>query len=140
MSILTNPGPVAFEGYYYGLVDVYYTPKLLARSNPASWAIPKVLDPCGYEGIYCRDKKTVFVVTHHPLRDKLDQGLRDKILSVLSTMSPPRWISVDYLRLGYDKEVPKNNPVVVLITVEEDQVSRPEAQRIVDTLFEECKK
>jgi hypothetical protein len=66
-------------------------------------------------------------------------GLRDNIRRVLATMSPCRWISVDYLRIGYD-EVEQNNPVVILVTVEKDQVPRAEAQRVVDALSEECKK
>jgi hypothetical protein len=55
-------------------------------------------------------------------------------------MSPCRWISVDYLRIGYDDNVEQNNPVVVLVTVEEGQVPRAEAQRIVDALAQECRK
>jgi hypothetical protein len=54
-------------------------------------------------------------------------------------MSPCRWISVDYLRIGYEK-VEQHNPVVILVTVEEHQVPRGEAQRIVDCLANECRK
>jgi hypothetical protein len=54
-------------------------------------------------------------------------------------MTPCCWISVDYLRLGYD-DVREKNPVVVLVTVEEGKVSEAEGQRIVDALSAECKK
>ena len=84
--------------------------------------------------------KTVFVVTHHPLREKLDAGLRDTIIGILATMNPHKWISVDYLRIGYEKGVAQNNPVVTLITVDKDQVPLAEAQRVVDAIAEECKK
>jgi hypothetical protein len=121
-----------FEGYYYGLPG---QPKLLARSNPEPWIAPSFEVTAGHSP----PTKALFVVTHHPLREKLDAGLRDKIRSVLATMSPCRWISVDYLRIGYDRNVAQNNPVVVVITVEKDQVPPAEAQRIVNDIAEECR-
>lgn len=55
-------------------------------------------------------------------------------------MRPCAWVSVHYVRLGYDNEVETNNPVVALITVEENRVSSTEGQRIVDAVTEECRK
>jgi hypothetical protein len=54
-----------------------------------------------------------FLVRRHILRERLEHSLRDKILQVLATMNPCRWISVDYIQLRYDRLVEKNNPVVV---------------------------
>lgn len=131
----TNPAadPTAFEGYYYGLPGC---PKLLARSNPQPWMAPSFEVTANSSP----RTKTVFVVTHHSLREKLDAGLRDTILGILATMNPRKWISVDYLRIGYEKGVAQNNPVVTLITVDKDEVPLAEAQRVVDAIAEECKK
>jgi hypothetical protein len=134
MAANTTGDPTAFDDYYYGIGRLL---KLLARSNPEPWQIPLVP---GYWGGPSPDTKTIFVVTHHPLRQKLDAGLRDTILGILATMKPRKWISVDYLRIGYDKNVAQNNPVVALITVEKDQVPLAEAQRVVDAIAEECKR
>jgi hypothetical protein len=128
--------PTYFKIYYFGLPG---NPRLLAQSNTAPWEIPIIDTPGGHEGPRSEASKLAFVVTHHPLRGKLMNGLRDNIRRVLATMSPCRWISVDYLRIGYD-EVEQNNPVVILVTVEKFQVPRAEAQRVVDALSEECKK
>lgn len=40
------------------------------------------------------------------------------------------------LRIGYDKEVESNNPIVVLITVEGDKLSKAEAKRVVEARAE----
>ena len=135
-KMAANPtgDPTAFDDYYYGIGRRL---KLLARSNPEPWQIPLVP---GYWGGPSPDTKTIFVVTHHPLRQKLDAGLRDTILGILATINPRKWISVDYLRIGYDKNTVQNNPVVALITVEKDQVPLAEAQRVVDAIAEECKR
>jgi hypothetical protein len=127
-----------FQDYYFGLPG---NPRLLARSSTAPWEIPIIDIPeHGEWGHQIPASKLAFVVTRHPLREKLDSGLRDNIRNVLATMSPCRWISVDYLRIGYDDNVEQNNPVVVLVTVEEGQVPRAEAQRIVDALAQDCRK
>jgi hypothetical protein len=128
--------PAAYENYYYGLRG---TPTLLARSNKSPWVRPEELLDDGYHSGLDWVRKEAYVITRHPIRQKLDSGLRDNIRRVLATMSPCKWISVDYLRIGYDK-VEQNNPVVILVTVEEHQVPRAEAQRIVDCLADECRK
>jgi hypothetical protein len=47
-------------------------------------------------------------------------------------MNLSKWISMDFFRVGYHKkEAEQKNPVVVLVTVEEGQVARVEAQRVV---------
>jgi hypothetical protein len=130
--------PADFQDYYYGLPG---NPKLLARSSTVPWQIPSIDIPeHGEWGYQSRAYKSVFVLTRHPLREKLVNGLRDNIRNVLATMSPCKWISVDYLRIGYDDNVEQNNPVVILVTVEQDHVPRAEGQRIVDALAEECRK
>lgn len=52
-------------------------------------------------------------------------------------MQPQKWISVNYLRLGYEEDDSKN-PVVIWITVEKDQVDPVEAQRVSDLIHREC--
>lgn len=76
----------------------------------------------------------------HSLEQKLRDGLRTNIHRVLDTMKNPiDWISVDYVRLGYETSAEKN-PVVILVTVDKDQVTSAEAQRLVDALYRECVK
>jgi hypothetical protein len=131
--------PPDWTEYYAGFPG---NPKLLARSSRATWTQPTgsyntlTFPPPGPA------RKLSFVITGHSahsLSQKLDNGLRDSILAILDTMSPKKWISVDYLRIGYDEEA-VNNPVVVLITVEKDIVSPTEAQRIVDEIHRECER
>lgn len=131
-----TPSATDFTNYYYfGRRDS--TPgKLLARSSTAPWEAPRTGGT--FDGPVA---KGVFTVKRrHPLNQKLDDGLRENILAVLTTMNPCDWRSVDYLRLGYDYDVEENNPVVVWITVARDRVSPTEAQRIVDAISAECKK
>jgi hypothetical protein len=64
-----------------------------------------LIDRMLIEMLYC---------THHPLRQKLDMGPRNTILSILVTTNPRIWISVDYLRISYDKKVAQNNSVVLI--------------------------
>jgi hypothetical protein len=124
------------EFYYHGL---WNHPKLLARSSRESWTRPPPLDYMQEGGAEGGDTKAIFPVTHHALQEKLRQGLRGKILYILSTMQPCSWICVNYARIGYDKEIARNNLVVVLITVEKDQVPAIEAQRVVYAISEECR-
>jgi hypothetical protein len=134
----TNPAQdrAAFDNYYWGLRG---NPRLLGRSSTEAWTLPMVED-LDFNGERKADRKVVLVIGPHPLREKLRHGLRDKVLQVLATMDPCRWISVDYIRLGYDKIVPTNNPVMVWVTVEENTVREVEAQRIVDALTQECRR
>jgi hypothetical protein len=74
-----------------------------------------------------------------PLRVKLEGGLGDRVLEILFTMEPPKWISTNYFRIGYD-EVEKNNPIVLMTSVERNKVLPAEAQRIVDAIATESKK
>jgi hypothetical protein len=132
----TNPAtdPNAFEDYYWGLRG---NPRLLARSNSQPWTVPRT-EELGYDRNFEKVRKLISVVgRHHPLCTQLDQGLRQNIRQVLASMQPCRWISVDYVRLGYDHEVEANNPVVAWVTVEENQAPLVEAQRIVDALAQE---
>jgi hypothetical protein len=123
----------SFENYYWGFPG---NPKLLARSNLELWIRPP---DQSIDGFVSPAKKFAFIVAyHHPLREKLQQGLRDKIRGILATMTPCKWISVDYLRIGYNGDEEQQNPVVVLVTVEEGQVLVAEAQRIVNALASEC--
>jgi hypothetical protein len=109
----------------------------VARSSTAPWKAPIHHDGA-WSGI---TSKNVFVVEpRHPLCRKLNEGLNENILRVLAIMRPCAWVSVHYVRLGYDNEVETNNPVVALITVEENRVSSTEGQRIVDAVTEECRK
>jgi hypothetical protein len=128
--------------FYY--VDLRGRPKLVARSSNEPWIRPLVkvvmdrdspATPFSHE----HAEKQVFTVGKHPLRQKLEAGLRDSVLQVLSTLKPNKWISVDYLRIGYEK-VAEDNPVVILITVEKDQIAYGEAKRVVDEVKTECTK
>jgi hypothetical protein len=116
-----------FEDYYYGLPG---RPKLLARSNTSPWTLPQI------NGKAVR--KSSWPIGRHPIENKLEEGLRSDIMDILSTMNPKKWISVDCLRLGYNREMVSKNPVVILITVEEDQVSPDEARRIVGLIHQQC--
>jgi hypothetical protein len=63
---------------------------------------PYNIDP-GYYGQRPQQKKRISVVGRHALREVFDSGLREKIREVLATMNNlSRWISVDYICLGYD--------------------------------------
>lgn len=122
-----------YSGYYWGLPG---NPRLLARSSRAPWERPPNDRSTRFE---ISPHKLVFVIEKHPLQAKLLNGLRDKIRAVLATMSPCKWIAVDYLRIGYE-EVEDKNPVAVLVTVEKDTISPEEALRIADGISDECKK
>ena len=138
-KMATNPAtnPDAFEDYYWGLRG---NPRLLARSSSQPWTLPTT-EEIGFDGNFERIRKLISVVgCRHPLRKELDQALRQNIRQVLASMQPCRWISVDYVRLGYDHEAEVNNPVIAWVTVEEDQVPLVEAQRIVDALAQECRR
>jgi hypothetical protein len=126
--------PEAYKSYYYGLPGM---PPLLARSSTSPWKQPtEELDDGFNDG-----PTWIRKMWYYPIRLLPQDGdLRDNIRRVFGTMSPCRWISVDYNRLGYDSIVVKNNPVVILVTVEAHQVPRGEAQRIVDCLADECRK
>lgn len=126
------------DHYYWGLGS-RRGPKLLARSSRTPWKLQERTDPIDCTFVNVVPKLAFVVAAHHPLREKLATGLRDNIRDVLSIMKPCKWITVDYLRLGYD-EVQENNPVVVAVTVEEDQVPPAEAQRIVDALSVELRR
>lgn len=127
----------AFEYYYWGLRG---DPRLLARSSSQPWTLPTT-EEIGYDGNYEKVRKFISAVGRsHPLRTELDRGLRQSIRQVLASMQPCQWISVDYVRLGYDREAEANNPVVAWVTVEENQVPLIEAQRIVDALAQECRR
>jgi hypothetical protein len=128
-----TPPATDFTNYYSGPL---HNAKLLARSSTEPWEAPMISGPCGGPA-----PKGVYVVEGcHPLKQKLQGGLRENIRGVLATMNPCVWSTVDYLRLGYDEEVEKNNPVVAFITVDKDRLSHVEAQRIVDTISAEFKK
>jgi hypothetical protein len=127
-----------FTLYYMGLRG---RPKLVARSSNSPWIRPSVMDkdrdlPTSPLIVEYVDKQ-VFTVGKHPLRQKLEVGLRDSIRQVLSTLEPKRMISVDYVRLGYE-QVEGDNPVVILITVEKDQIPYGEGKRVVDEVKTEC--
>lgn len=139
------PPAADYTDYYVGTLN---NAKLVARSSTLPWVAP-----IKHDGTWSgAAAKLVFAVEHrHPLRETLNKGLRDNILRVLSTMRPCVWVSIHYVRLGYDDgggdnddgyndNAEENNPVVALITVRENLVSSAEGQRIVDAVHEECKK
>jgi hypothetical protein len=138
-KMATNPAtdPDAFEDYYWGLRG---NPRLLARSSSEPWTLPRSKEEVGYDGNLAVIRKSMSVVgRHHPLHMKLDQGLRQNIRQVLASMQPCRWISVDYVRLGYNCQV-EANPIIAWVTIEENQVPLVEAQRIVDAMAQECQR
>lgn len=124
-----------FQNYYSGLPG---NPKLLARSSRNVWTRPSIPDPYGTESRESASKLH-FVVTNHPLKSKLEDGLRGSIRKVLRSMNPVTWIAVDYVRLGYEEEA-VNNPVVILVTAEKDETTPLEAQKTVDLVYLECVK
>lgn len=135
-NLLDQP-KMSFDNYYWGLPG---NPKLLARSNPDQWKQPATYQHEWDQGFSVIPRKLVFIVgDNHPLGAKLENGLRNSINKVLATMNPLKWISVDYLRIGYN-EVEEKNPVVVRVTVEEGQIAMEEAQRISNALLKECEK
>ena len=113
--------------YYLGLPG---NPKLLARSSSKEWEPKDVSDIYRESGL-----KTIMPVGPHALKTKLEQGLRTAIRSVLMTMSPLKWITCDYIRIGYGRSQHENNPIVALITVEKDTVDKVEAQRVVNEIY-----
>ena len=124
--------------YYAGLPG---RPKLLARSSNEPWVRPLVKIAPGpatpFSHQYAR--KEVHPTLGHPLREKLDGGLRTSIHEILSTMRPAETISVDFVRIGYE-EVVRDNPVIIWVTVEKDKVGHTEAKRIADAIKLECLK
>ena len=123
--------------FYY--VNFPGSPKLVARSSNEPWVRPWVpVEDDGVATPFSRERaiKWVSTVGIHPLRRKLEAGLRDSVLQILSALKP-KWISVDYVRIGYEK-VDKDNPVVILITVEKDQIAYDEGKRVVDEIKAEC--
>jgi hypothetical protein len=122
-----------FRDYCAGLLG---RPRLLARSSRAAWMRPTSSDENGVRDAY----KVVSVVKGHPLADKLQSGLRNRIRAIMSTMTPKVWISIGYVRVGYGGENENNNPVVIFITVEKDNLPSVEAQRVVDEIYGECAK
>ena len=112
---------------------------LLARSSNEPWVWPKVSPDPDSRFTRTHAEKRYGVVRNHPLRKKLDDGLRTSIHKVLSTMTPREWISVDYIRMGYEANF-QDNPVVIWVTVEEGQVGYTEAKRVADEIKVECLK
>ena len=120
--------------------SLYYTdlrgrPKLIARSSNEPWMRP-LASPSSYSPWNGYAEKHVFTVGIHPLRRKLEAGLRDSIRRILSILGG-KCISVDYVRIGYEK-LDKDNPVVILITVEKDQITYDEGKRVVDEVKAQC--
>ena len=139
-SVNPEEGQKMDQDFTYYYVDLRGRPKLVARSSNQPWIRPWVeADHDGLASPFSHEyaKKQVFTVGKHPLRQKLEGGLRDSVLQVLSTLKPKKWISVDYLRIGYEP-VEADNPVVILITVEKDQIEYDEAKRVVDEIKTEC--
>jgi len=127
--------------YYY--VDFPGQPKLLARSSNEPWVRPLVKIAPGpatpFSHQYARKEVHPMATLGHPLRQKLDGGLRTSIHEILSTMRPAESISVDFVRIGYE-EVVRDNPVIIWVTVEKDKVGHTEAKRIADAIKLECLK
>lgn len=126
--------------YYYGLTPNYPRPTLLARSDGVQWPPPFTPEPRDtWTGLYEKKRCSVIAASSHPIAQKLREGLRGRIEEVLMGMRPLCWISVDYLRLGYEVEEEKNT-VTVVVTVEEGMLEVGEAERIVAELKGECDK
>jgi hypothetical protein len=126
--------------YYYGLTPNYQRPTLLARSSGVQWPPPFTPEPRDtWTGLYEKKRCSVITASSHPLSQKLREGLRGRIEEALMSMRPVCWISVDYVRLGYEVEDEKNT-VTVVVTVERGILEVQEAERIVAELKEECER
>jgi hypothetical protein len=128
-------------------IDFYYAgvpgnPRLIARSDTSPWRRPFYRTVPSYNHSLSIDEqhlgqKKWFIIKEHPIKEKLESGLRQAILNVLTMSVRAHWISLDFLRLGYsDKDT--ENPVVIWITVEEDKVSIEDAQRVVNLIYQRC--
>ncbi|CZR54025.1 uncharacterized protein PAC_03908 [Phialocephala subalpina] len=120
------------EDYYQGLRG---KPRLLARGSRAKQIRPEEVDSYGN---LSPALKKAFHIGGHAIAGKLDSGLRQSIIELLLSMKlGSKWISVDFVRLGYAAQR-KGNPVVVLVAVEAEKVTPLEAKRIVDDLEVAC--
>lgn len=100
-----------YPDYY---ASIYPTnPPLHASADNDPWTRPQIRDPSNLsQTIWARGYH--FIVGQRPLSEKLDAGLRQAILDIVTRMQPPTAISIDYLRLGYE-EKRQLNSVIVLI-------------------------
>lgn len=120
------------SNYYQSLPG---NPRLVARGDKPIQQGHTEVDESG--NVVDAEKK-IFVLKHnHPLAVKLKTGLRATIKEILATMNPNKWISVDYLRIGYS-ETEDENPVVILVTVEEGFITEIEGKRISRELEKAC--
>ncbi|KAF8853305.1 hypothetical protein BDZ45DRAFT_729610 [Acephala macrosclerotiorum] len=119
--------------YYAGLTGNL---KLLARGTKPKSQRPMIPDPYGNPGVVPAPKNA-YVVGGHPIAEKLETGLRQEMKDILEAMNPSRWISIDFLRLGYS-EIEKENPVIVFVTVQEGEISQEEGKRVVQELEAAC--
>jgi hypothetical protein len=117
--------------YYQGLPG---NPQLLARGTKQ---LPIEEDP--YGNLEYASKKAFAVEVKHDLAVKLNEGLRATIREILGTMNPNKWISTDFLRIGYSPKA-TDNPVIILVTVEQGSIDKVEAKRIVEELEAACLK
>ncbi|CZR61607.1 uncharacterized protein PAC_11504 [Phialocephala subalpina] len=124
-----------YQNYYAG--RLLRNARLVAQGNKLVLSPPTLLDPYGAEGRIPASKKAFAQLVGHPIAQKLEHGLRVQILQILVSINPNKWISLDFLSIGYD-EVAKNNPVVILVSVEKDQVSLREGKRIVGLIERAC--
>lgn len=82
--------------------------------------------------------RLVYAQFHKIQTDYTNTGLRSTIKKALQQLKNPSvWISVDFLRVGYSENA-EENPVVILITVEENTASKNEGGKVIKTLEEAC--
>jgi len=125
---VTPSDPNSLE-YYYGCIPG--CPKLLARSDTSPWEPPLYNDIDGSGG------QKWGSVGKHPIKEKLEGGLRQALLDILTSHICQYWISLDFLRFGFS-DTNSQNPVVVWITVQKDKVDIEKAQHIVNLLHQCC--
>lgn len=133
---------------YENPMDSYYgwmpcNAKLLARSSKEP--MPPSGDMQPLELSFWKQKlveqfcsKRTHLVGSHPIKQKLEDGLRQSILEALATLFPNKWISLNFVRIGHAK-LAEQNPVTIWVVVEKSEVPVAEALRVVDKIDIHCK-
>jgi uncharacterized protein involved in tolerance to divalent cations len=129
---MEQDGTEDYSNYYRGFPG---NPTLLARANRPRTIPPIVFDDFSLN--YHPALKQVHPIGKHDIKNALENGLFDRIKGIMATMVPPKWISIDFLRIGYS-DIRAENPAVILVTVEKDKVPEAEAARIVREIEAAC--
>ncbi|KAI9800553.1 MAG: hypothetical protein M1825_004102, partial [Sarcosagium campestre] len=118
-SIPTRPADSEATGYFQGL---FSGERLKARSN-------QLVEPfqMKYEGNWPA-KKHLCNIGSHPIVKVYDQSLRIPVREAVASLE---WWRIDIVRIGFsDREI--ENPVFILITVNDESVSYEAGQKAVD--------